>query len=253
MTAPAPEVLTVDEAAALLRVSPDVVYRLALAGELPARRRVARRMTPTVAALYVDPRGPYANRPDIDAWDEARDARLYAGPHRVVGHPPCARWGRYASGGPSHHGRFTPGDDGGCFAACLAAVRTWGGVLEHPAGSLAWKAHGLRWPPRSGGWILADDCGGWTCCVDQNHYGHPAAKATWLYAAVVRSLPSLTWGRGRAVRAVLDRTGKDTVSRKARRDAQRARGILLLSARARLLTPEPFAELLLQIARSATG
>jgi excisionase family DNA binding protein len=38
VTAPAPEVLTVDEAAALLRVSPDVVYRLALAGELPARR-----------------------------------------------------------------------------------------------------------------------------------------------------------------------------------------------------------------------
>lgn len=205
-------------------------------------------MSTTVAALYVDPRGPYAGRPDVDLWDEARDARLYAGPWRVVGHPPCARWGRYASGGPSHRGRFTPGDDGGCFASCLASVRRWGGVLEHPAGSLAWRAHGLHWPPRSGGWIVADDVGGWTCCVDQNHYGHPAAKPTWLYACGV-DLPSLRWGRARDVRSVIDRTGKTTADRERRRDEQRARGILLMSARARLLTPAPFAELLLSIAR----
>jgi hypothetical protein len=33
-----------------------------------------------IAALFVMPDGPYANRPDVDAWDESRDARKYAGP-----------------------------------------------------------------------------------------------------------------------------------------------------------------------------
>ena len=40
-----------------------------------------------IAALYVLPDGPYANLPDVDPWDKARDARLYAGPHPVVAPP----------------------------------------------------------------------------------------------------------------------------------------------------------------------
>ncbi len=204
----------------------------------------------TVAALYVEPRGVYANRHGVDAWDESRDARLYAGPHPVVAHPPCERWGRYATGGPSHAGRFVVGDDGGCFAAALAAVRRWGGVLEHPAASKAWDRYDLARPPRSGGWIVADPFGGWSCCVDQNHYGHPALKATWLYAVGVK-LPSLRWGRGRDVRAVIDRGGSTLAARVASREAERARGVLLLSARARRQTPAPFADLLLSIAASA--
>jgi hypothetical protein len=38
------------------------------------------------------------------------------------------------------------GDDGGCFISALEAVRKWGGVLEHPAASSAWKAFGLKEP-----------------------------------------------------------------------------------------------------------
>lgn len=208
-----------------------------------------------VAALYVAPRGPYYGLEGVEPWGlPERDARLYGGPHPVVAHPPCARWGRYAEGGPSHHGRYVRGDDGGCFAAALAAVRAWGGVLEHPADSSAWEAFGIMAPPRSGGWVAAGD-GGWTCCVDQGHYGHPCPKATWLYTAAplrgrVMSLPSLPWGRCRVARAVMDRSGRDLARRVAKREAQRAQGILLLSSRARCLTPPPFRDLLVSLARS---
>jgi hypothetical protein len=135
-----------------------------------------------VAALYVQTNGVYFGLPNVDPWDSERDARSYAGPHPVVAHPPCERWGRYWSGGPSATWRREKGADGGCFAAALAAVRQFGGVLEHPEASHAWTAFGLNAPPRTGGWVVADFHGGWTCCVEQGAYGHRARKATWLYA-----------------------------------------------------------------------
>ncbi len=148
----------------------------------------------TIAALYVETGGVYFDLPGVDPWDEARDARAYAGPHPVVAHPPCQRWGRYWYGGPSIKVRKKLGDDGGCFAAALASVRRWGGVLEHPADSAAWRTFGIMKPLRSGGWSVADDVGGWTCCVHQGGYGHPARKSTWLYAVNV-DLPSMRWGK----------------------------------------------------------
>jgi len=156
-------------------------------------------MRSDVAALYVDPRGPYPKLVE-HWWDEKRDARTYAGPWPVVAHPPCERWGRYWSGGPNPHAaRRTLGDDGGCFEAALTAVRKWGGVLEHPEASHAWKAFGLKTPPKGGGWVPAGDywrgdAEGWTCCVEQGHYGHRARKATWLYVARIYPLPNLRWG-----------------------------------------------------------
>lgn len=146
-----------------------------------------------IAALYADPRGPYAGRPDVDLWDEKRDARLYSGPWPVVAHPPCERWGRYAGGGPSAKVPRKVGDDGGCFEAALRAVWTWGGVLEHPAYSDAFAHFGLPVPKDKGGWQRGI-CGGWSCHVEQWHYGHRAKKATWLYAFGVTQLPSLRWG-----------------------------------------------------------
>lgn len=82
-----------------------------------------------IAALFVETDGCYFNLPGVDPWDEKRDARLYVGPHPVVAHPPCKRWGRFWSGGPSAPNRFKKGDDNGCFAAALAAVGKFGGVL----------------------------------------------------------------------------------------------------------------------------
>jgi hypothetical protein len=86
-----------------------------------------------IAALFVDHDGIYAGRPDVDLWGRDRDARLYAGPHRVVAHPPCERWGSFAR---SLWGRV--GEDDGCFASALVNVERYGGVLEHPASTSAW-------------------------------------------------------------------------------------------------------------------
>jgi hypothetical protein len=145
-----------------------------------------------IAALYVQTGGAYYGIEGVDPWDEVRDARTYAGPHPVVAHPPCSRWCRLAGLVEARWGHKR-GDDGGCFAAALKSVRTWGGVLEHPAYSDAWAAHGLLTPPRGGGWVVADWQNGWTYYVEQGRYGHPAKKPTWLYAVGVE-LPSLRWG-----------------------------------------------------------
>jgi hypothetical protein len=147
----------------------------------------------TVAALYVDPKGVYAGLPDVEVWDEARDARTYAGPWPVVAHPPCARWCRLAGMIEKLHG-YRVGDDGGCFAAALAAVRRFGGVLEHPAHSLAWPAFGLP-RPAVHGWTTRLDDPGFATEVEQGQYGHALRKPTWLYA-VGLDPPELRWRKG---------------------------------------------------------
>lgn len=148
-------------------------------------------MTQQIAALYVQKGGAYWNLDGVDPWDEERDARLYDGPWPVVAHPPCSRWCRLAGLVEARWGHKR-GEDGGCFAAALAAVRKFGGVLEHPAYSDAWAAFSLPTPFPGGGWQRGL-CGGWSAHVEQVRYGHAAKKATWLYAFGVE-LPSLRWG-----------------------------------------------------------
>lgn len=156
----------------------------------------------TVAALYVEAGGCYFDVPGVDAWDSVRDARNYTGPHPVVAHPPCQRWGKFWAGQPLWIARTgerkKKGDDAGCFAAALKSVRKWGGVLEHPWESHAWPHFRLAVPSRFGGWTRADDYGGWTCCVEQGRYGHYARKPTLLYVVGVK-LPELRWGKSEPV------------------------------------------------------
>ena len=139
------------------------------------------------------------------------------------------------------------GDDGGCFAAALESVRKWGGVLEHPADSSAWAAHGLR-APLGEGWHTADAVGGWTCRVEQGAYGHPARKATWLYAYGAE-LPSLRWGRAPGDFRRLD-SGFHTAAERAAAPAGRAKARRLTKAEC-VATPAEFRDLLISIARSA--
>jgi len=98
-----------------------------------------------IAALYVQEGGCYYGLDGVDPWPEARDARTYSGPWPVVAHPPCARWCRLAGLVEARYG-IPRHQDGGCFAAALASVRRWGGVLEHPRATDAWPAHGLPRP-----------------------------------------------------------------------------------------------------------
>ncbi len=182
----------------------------------------------TVAALYVEKGGAYWDLPGVDPWDEERDARLYAGPYPVVAHPPCRNWSQMGHCRPE----IVRGDDGGCFAAALSAVRNFGGVLEHPARSHAWEWFGISRPAVNGFPLIVDEYGGATCEVDQRWYGHEANKPTWIYYVGPKRVHLLTWGRAPG--------GSKTVGRSygGGRSHLRSR------------TPEPFRDLLLSMARS---
>jgi hypothetical protein len=190
----------------------------------------------TVAALYVQSKGAYFGLPDVDPWDEKRDARIYAGPFPVVAHPPCSRWCRLA-GLVEARGGAARGEDAGCFAAALAAVRKWGGVLEHPASSAAWKAFDLPRPLRDG-WVRGF-CGGWTCEVSQAAYGHRAQKLTWLYYIGDQSPMLLDWRRPEGTARAFEAHGNE------RRSVERMGKI------ERMATPHAFRNILLDIARNA--
>lgn len=196
-----------------------------------------------IAALFVQTGGAYFGHPDIDPWDEKRDARDYQGDMPVIAHPPCARWCRLAGLVQARWGD-KKGDDGGCFASALASVRRCGGVLEHPAYSDAWVAFELPRPLRTGGWVGPDAHGGYSCHVEQRHYGHRARKATWLYA-VRCDLPELKWGPGPAPEAVVSSCSWDNTKQPYfRGNAARC------SKKEASATPEAFKEILLVMARS---
>lgn len=207
--------------------------------------------TGSVAALYVDPRGCYANLPGVEAWGEDRDARTYGGPWPVVAHPPCQRWGKFATGAPNKPRQYQVGDDAGCFAAALKVLYRFGGVIEHPAHSKAWVAFHLNRPPADGGWVVADEgCGAlWTCQVDQGHYGHFSRKPTWLLAHDSCRLPQLIWGP--SPQRVHPRALELHGYKKARRIGMVAMVGGKDKTRIREATPPAFRDVLLGMARSA--
>lgn len=183
-----------------------------------------------VAALYVDKRGSYANMPDVDPWDAERDARLYAGPHPVVAHPPCGPWGRLA--------HMCTKQDRTLSIDGVAQVLEYGGVLEHPAGSTLWQTLGLPLP--------GDDrdplC--FTLEVEQCRWGHKCLKRTWLLCVGVRreDLPPIPpWQEPTHV--------IDSSSSSKRAGTDRGRH---LPKSQRHLTPPQFAAWLVAAARGST-
>ena len=191
-----------------------------------------------IAALFVHKDGAYFGLPTVDPWDKSRDARTYNGSDPVVAHPPCNLWVRFAKinfirwGG--EHNR--PGNDKGCFAAALAAVRRCGGVLEHPAQSYAWRKYELP-KPLGIGWQQTSCEGEWVCEVWQSAYGHAARKRTWLFYKGPRP-PEMNWDRPAGTHQIgfHDQRGK-------------ARNKPTISGKKASATPMAFLDMLLVLAR----
>jgi hypothetical protein len=198
-----------------------------------------RGMARPIAALFVQTGGAYFGLPDVDPWDEARDARLYAGPWPVVAHPPCDRWHLLSAVNNKRWG-FKINEDGGCFAAALFSVRRWGGVLEHPAESRAFKWHKVPEPSR-GGWQRTID-GDWVAEVDQAAYGHRARKRTWLIYCGDIAPPELDWSitAGTHQVGICDQRGM-------------SRNKPSLSSKEASATPHAFRDILINMARSVHG
>lgn len=190
-----------------------------------------------IAALYVEKGGCYYGMPNVDPWDISRDARLYAGPYPIIAHPPCQRWGRFSNGSMTKKTETT-GDDNGCFAAALASLRLFGGVLEHPAHSKAWPAFNIPKPPKTG-WLQISE-NEWTCEVEQGHYGHKARKKTWLIAVGTRP-QELIWGPSE------QRLPEKRLMERGYESARRCGAVANMSSKQRQRTPLGFRDLLVSI------
>ena len=130
------------------------------------------------------------------------------------------------------------GADGGTFKSALAAVRKWGGVLEHPAFSRAWPVFKLVRPKRGGGWTRVNDRE-WVCEVSQAAYGHRGRKLTWLLYVGRCPPPDLDWSRP-----------PTSVMVSAMGNRKRAEPWLeVMSKREANATPPRFADLLIELAR----
>jgi hypothetical protein len=191
-----------------------------------------------IAALFVATDGCYFGLPNVDPWDELRDACLYDGPWPVVAHPPCASWSRLWKSSKVGRLGLPRGTDGGCFESALISVRRFGGVLEHPDASFAFKKFSLPIPSRFGGWTGLDEFGGRSCLTYQGQYGHFARKATLLYAVSHSVLPDLNPNIPHLIRNKIGRN--------------RGTGLTIVSnaKNANLATPIKFRDILIGIAES---
>ena len=120
--------------------------------------------------LYTMPQSVYLGMEGVDCWDEERDARSWPGGTPVVAHPPCRLWGRL------RRLSTAPIAEKDLARHAVSEIRRWGGVLEHPAGSLLWADQGLPTPDRG-------SRGEFTIAAPQRWWGHRCEKWTWFFVA----------------------------------------------------------------------
>lgn len=187
-----------------------------------------------VAALYVERGGPYFTLDGVDPWDQARDARTYNGPDPVIAHPPCGPWGELR--------HLYKGNEHDCAGYAIAAVRRWGGVMEHPHKSKFWAVAGVSAPDED-----PDQYGGFTVDVNQVSWGHVARKRTRLYfVGVSRDLVLSTIRTGGTPTHWCSGTRNPN-----HRGGTVPPGIKVCSAQQRRRTPPAFAQWLVELARTA--
>jgi len=135
-----------------------------------------------VAVLFARERSVYHSIAVCDVYDRVRGARTWSGGVPVVAHPPCAQWGSLRS-----FAHRVP-EQLALAPWAIEQVRRYGGVVEHPGGSLLWRELDL---PAPGAGV--DQCGGWTLGIEQREFGHRARKRTLLYivGCAPRDIPGL--------------------------------------------------------------
>lgn len=145
-----------------------------------------------VAVLFARKDSIYKQLPDADVWDIERNALTWPGGAPVVAHPPCRAWGRLRT-----FAKPRPGEKELALWS-VDQIRMYGGVLEHPAGSLLWKEKPLPEPGQTDAW------GGWTLTVSQWWWGHKADKLTRLYicGANPAQLPAIPYCMGEATHVI---------------------------------------------------
>jgi hypothetical protein len=196
-------------------------------------------------ALFVDPKGVYPQLLGPErCWDEKRDARTYGDDGPVVTHPPCAAWCQLAGVREARYG-YPRGEDGGLFRAALAQLRAHGGILEHPAYSKAFAAHGLDKPVR-GRWTMAcSEPRLWVTEVSQCAYGHRARKRTWLAYVGGRPPPDVDWSEPYVVGSICISGAKNHTSKGTAQER--------MWTREAKRTPLAFAQELIRLAEWSRG
>jgi hypothetical protein len=131
-----------------------------------------------ISVLFAARDSVYKTLPDVDVWDEDRDAMNWPGGNPGIFHPPCRLWSMLA------HFSTAPRSEKELAIWSVRQVQHWRGVLEHPAHSKLWSYMKL---PRPG----EKDSYGFTFSVDQFWFGHPGVKRTWLYicGTTAKNLP----------------------------------------------------------------
>lgn len=129
-----------------------------------------------------------------DCYDRERDMNMWPGGNSIIAHPPCAQWSQLRGLAKNNP------DEKILALKCAALVRRYGGVLEHPSGSILFGHRSenavLPLPGKIDKW------GGYSICINQHWFGHPAIKKTLLYIVGVseRDLPNIPYSMNAVTR-----------------------------------------------------
>ncbi len=148
---------------------------------------------PVVAVLFARQDSIYKQLEACEVYDIERDARTFQGGMTVVAHPPCRTWGRLRQFAKPRE------DEKALGPWAVNQVRTYGGILEHPAESTLFAHCGMPAPGR-----FPDAWGGWSVSINQFHFGHRAEKSTWFYIVGIDpdDLPAIPHREGKPTHCV---------------------------------------------------
>jgi len=121
-----------------------------------------------IAILCAAKKSVYKSIPDLDVYDQERDAYTFTGSSPVITHAPCAQWSRL---------RWRAKEDKRekeLAHFCMEHVKKNGGVFEHPQGSVFFKTAGIRRHE--------------LVLVNQFRFGFQCRKSTLLYFSHCRPI-----------------------------------------------------------------